>query len=69
MDKENSITLLESSLGYHFKSPSLLEQALSAAGANEDNHDGNRKLAQLGESMLIAFLNDCAYDKGGSRSK
>jgi dsRNA-specific ribonuclease len=69
MAEENSILKLQEKIDYRFKKPVLLQTALLAAGANKQNYDGNRKLAQLGESMLIAALNDDAFSKDIPRRK
>lgn len=39
-------------IGYAFHDENLLNQALTAAGAREDNYDGNRNLAQIGKSFV-----------------
>ena len=39
---------LQSKIGYYFSDASLLEEVLLAADANEQNHDGNRKLMAVG---------------------
>lgn len=39
-------------IGYAFHDETLLKQALTAAGAREDIHDGNRTLAQIGKAFV-----------------
>jgi dsRNA-specific ribonuclease len=39
-------------IGYEFRDESLLNQALTAAGAREDIYDGNRTLAQIGKAFV-----------------
>ncbi len=56
-------------IGYTFNRIEYLEQALTAAGAEEENYDGNRKLAQLGESLLHCVVLDKALTDGLSRSR
>lgn len=55
MATDTEVKLVEDIIGYEFQAKGHLTQALTAAGAEEVNHDGNRKLAQLGTS-LIEFL-------------
>ncbi|KAI9800513.1 MAG: hypothetical protein M1825_004061 [Sarcosagium campestre] len=55
-------------LGYNFKRVDHLDHALTAAGVNEDDHDGNRRLAQLGAIILQMVLLDNAYMNGDSRN-
>lgn len=59
---------VERLIDYRFHSIVNLIQALTAAGAEEGNHDGNRKLAQFGTSLiefLLVFLN---YEAASTRS-
>lgn len=39
-------------IGYAFHDESLLNQALTAAGAKEEMYDGNRTLAQIGKAFV-----------------
>jgi dsRNA-specific ribonuclease len=59
--EEHAVTV-EGSIGYTFQSRSLLLQALTAAGAAEDNRDGNRKLAQLGTALTEFLLVYLGYE-------
>ena len=54
-------------IDYDFKSVNLLELALTAAGADDKNHDDNRKLPQLGESLIEFLLAFKAFIAGFSR--
>jgi len=54
-DRCAKLTFIEDLIHYVFRSRDLLELALTAAGAEENNHDGNRKLGQLGVSLLEFF--------------
>lgn len=54
-------------IGYRYNRVSLVVQALTAAGADEENYDGNRKLAQLGESLIEFVLVRDAF--GSSRGE
>ena len=69
MDIESSISRIQRAIGYQFKQVSRLTLALTAAGAEETNYDGNRKLAQLGEVLIESALVDKAYSEGSSRSQ
>lgn len=60
---------LQADIGYEFVDIDHLWQALTAADAVEENHDGNRRLAQLGDTMIHGVLVDKAYAAGASRSK
>jgi dsRNA-specific ribonuclease len=69
MATDTDINTVERVIGYRFKRRSLISQALTAAGAEEDNYDGNRKLSQIGAShvdVLLAFL---LFDTGVNRGK
>ncbi|OKL58448.1 hypothetical protein UA08_06150 [Talaromyces atroroseus] len=44
--------IIAQQIGYVFRDKSLLDQALTAAGAKEDNYDGNRTLAQIGKAFV-----------------
>lgn len=61
MATDTHVRRVEEIIGYSFKTPNYLVQALTAAGADEQNHDGNRKLAQLGESLIEFVVLDNAY--------
>jgi dsRNA-specific ribonuclease len=54
-------------IGYTYKQINLGVQALTAAGADETNHDGNRRLAQLGESLIEFILVSDSF--GSSRGQ
>jgi dsRNA-specific ribonuclease len=60
---------LQVKIGHPFTTIELLEQALTAAGAEEENYDGNRKLAQMGEILLECVVVDKALTEGWSRSR
>ena len=63
----NDLVEVQKIIDYDFKSVDLLELALTAAGADDKNHDGNRKLAQLGESLIEFLLSFNAFIAGFSR--
>ncbi|KAI9832290.1 MAG: hypothetical protein M1819_004468 [Sarea resinae] len=52
---------------YTFVEPGYLKQALTAAGAEEENHDGNRKLAQVGDLLIKLVLLIKSFFAGASR--
>lgn len=58
---------VEEIIGYTFKDTSYLVQALTAAGADEQNYDGNRRMAQLGESLIATAVLDNAFTVGLTR--
>ncbi|KAI9789616.1 MAG: hypothetical protein M1816_005925 [Peltula sp. TS41687] len=58
---------VEQIIGYTFKNTSYLVQALTAAGADEQNYDGNRPMAQLGESLIETVILDNAFTAGATR--
>lgn len=62
-------TEVQNIIDYSFRSISFLVLALTAAGADEGNHDGNRKLAQLGELLIELLLADNAFTAGFSRGE
>ena len=66
---------IQRKLGYVFVDPSILSEALQAAGNGVSQvggrkiMEGNKRLAMLGDSVLqLALLNDW-YMGGGSRGK
>ena len=69
MADDEYLCRLQLKIGYTFTDVSHLVQALTAAGAEEENYDGNRKLAQLGESVMQCIVLDKALTEGGSRSR
>ncbi|KAL4860680.1 hypothetical protein BDV12DRAFT_208957 [Aspergillus spectabilis] len=55
---------IERILNYTFYSEELLLEALTAAGANEGNHEGNRRLAHVGLGTIHTGLSlDCLQRK------
>ncbi|KAH6667242.1 hypothetical protein B0J14DRAFT_185596 [Halenospora varia] len=58
---------LQDIIEYNFTRIEYLEEALTAAGADEDNYDGNRKLSQLGELLIQCVLLFTAHTGGASR--
>lgn len=67
MATDMDVRQVQDIIGYRFKSSYRLVEALTAAGADEDNYDGNRKLAQLGESVIQTVVLNDAYTAGDTR--
>ena len=66
---------LQAQLHYFFKNASLLEEALTAAGAAVSSRDvdgpasGNKRLALIGDAVLRLSVLDEWYPAGGSTGK
>lgn len=61
---------VESMFGYRFRSRhDDLDKALTAAGAVEEDWDGNRKLAQLGTALSEFLLSYVAFEAGLTRGE
>lgn len=58
---------VEGVIGYTFRQKWLICQALTAAGAEEDNYDGYRQLSQLGASLINTILAILVYNTGVNR--
>lgn len=56
-------------IGYKFRDKKLLNQALTAAGAREDIHDGNRTLAQIGKAFIDLVSTKFGYTSGTNPGK
>jgi len=68
MTKHISVEEAEEILDYRFENPSFLFEALSAPGTGP-SRDGNRRLAQLGDSVIKTVLLDGWYFTGDDRGK
>lgn len=66
---EPKIETLEKIIGHTFSLKHLIRLARTSAGANPDNYDGNRKLSQLGASLVDSVLAIIVFFIGGSRGK
>ncbi|KAL8706066.1 MAG: hypothetical protein Q9201_000859 [Fulgogasparrea decipioides] len=64
----SDLAKVQNILDYRFSDFGNLELALTAAGADEGNHDGNRRMAQMGELLIKFLLADSAYAAGASRA-
>jgi dsRNA-specific ribonuclease len=79
MIDEGYLMWLQGFFSYRFRNPSLLEKALTAPGAEgnktgtkeeKDKYEGNRKLAQIGDSLIpLVVRKKVLYEEDASRSK
>jgi hypothetical protein len=60
---------IERILSYTFKSKGLLLEALTAAGANEDNHEGNRRFSHVGLGIIHTVLSLECLERKSSPGK
>ena len=60
---------LQSKLGRAYKNRGLLRQAFTAPGAEEDNYEGHRSLAQIGELLLQFILGHRSFQIGFTRGE
>ncbi|XTI88220.1 hypothetical protein V2W45_1237018 [Cenococcum geophilum] len=67
MATDPHIRHVEAMIGYTFKATHYLTQALTAAAVDENNYDGNRGMAQLGESLIGTAIIDNAVTAGATR--
>src|SRR5438270_10874779 len=54
---------------YRFANAEYAIQALTAAGANEQNHDGNRMFARYGKLFIELYVLDRSYLAGATRGE
>lgn len=66
MDTDN-MNDVEAKIDYHFEERDILRQALTAAGAEQGNHDGNRRLALMGQAVMQLLISETGYEKSTSR--
>jgi dsRNA-specific ribonuclease len=64
MAAPTSKTTIAQKLDYTFRDESLLDLALTAAGAKEENYDGNRTLAQIGKAFVDLVSTKMGYISG-----
>lgn len=70
MTSSMSAQAIENIIGYKLRSRhDDLFKALTAAGAVEEDWDGNRKLAQLGTALSEFLLNYLAFEAGVTRGE
>lgn len=63
------IAVVENTIGYRFKSQALLAMALTAAGADDSNYQGNRRLAQIGIDTIGICISFEGFEEGTNPSK
>lgn len=63
MATERDRNLVEQAIGHQFHDQELLKKAMTAAGAEVDDHDGNRHLASVGQAVLRLVIADSGYTK------
>lgn len=56
-------------IGYQWNDERFLKICLTAAGADEQNHDGNRALAQMGDAALQFLIVESGSNKAVSRGE
>lgn len=56
-------------LGHQFANRELVRLALTAAGADSANHDGNRQLAFLGQAVMSLVAVNGSYGNVSSRGQ
>ncbi|KAL4901192.1 hypothetical protein BDW74DRAFT_187847 [Aspergillus multicolor] len=70
MATSETVPPIERILNYTFKSKGLLLEALTAAGANEDNHEGNRRFSHVGLGIIHTVLSlECLERKSSPERK
>jgi dsRNA-specific ribonuclease len=69
MAAQEHVQIVEKTIGYSFRSTTLLLQALTAAGAEAHNYDGNRRLAQVGTSLIDFLVVYIGYEGKNTRSE
>ena len=70
-DPLTAVNEIQVLLGYIFRNPPLLFEALKTAGTGFDlrQPDGNKRLAQLGSSALTLAVHDDWYQSGAVRGE
>lgn len=69
MAPEEHVRKVEDIIGYKFESKQYIHEALTAAGAENENYDGNRKLSQIGTVLIDAILALIIYGTNASRGE
>ncbi|PYH64015.1 uncharacterized protein BO88DRAFT_439060 [Aspergillus vadensis CBS 113365] len=63
MDRDEHLEEVQRILKYRFRDITLLSNALTAAGADSDNYEGNRRLAPIGVDVIGLCLDFDAHQK------
>lgn len=69
MSLHESYDPLYAIIGHTFTNRHLLKQALTAPGAEDDNYDGHRGYAQVGEFLLQFILGCQSFQTGSTRGE
>jgi hypothetical protein len=69
MNRDEDLEEVQRILNYRFRDITLLSDALTAAGADLDNYEGNRSLAPIGVDVIHLCLDFDARQKKGKPSK
>lgn len=69
MPTEADIHRIETAINYTFRKPHLAIEALTAAGADDHNHDGNRTLARYGRVFIELYALESAVDAGATQGR
>jgi dsRNA-specific ribonuclease len=69
MDRDQDLEEVQRILNYRFRDITLLSDALTAAGADLDNYEGNRTLAPIGVDIIGLCLDFDARQKKGKPGK
>ena len=69
MAPQEHVKKAENIIGYTFSSAGFIHQALTAAGVEDKNYDGNRKLSLIGASLLETVLAVIVYGTDASRGE
>lgn len=69
MATTQAVSFIEASINYYFTRTDLLPLALTSAGATKENHDGNRKLANMGTALIHFLMFYIGFKADTSRSK
>jgi dsRNA-specific ribonuclease len=69
MATTQNVRFVEERIGYVFVDKDTLRRALIAAGAEEENPDGNRKLANVGTSLVEFLTIYIGFEAGTTRGR
>lgn len=67
MATDRHVSIVEQIISYTFETKDHLVIALTAADVDEQNHDGNRRLAQVGEDFFDFRMVGYAFDAQATR--